>query len=61
MLKLLTMSGAFIYEYGDHGGLVVMADDVRKTKLVREPKRGGFEDAQPLLDDDQVTGQKTCP
>lgn len=26
--------GAFIYEYGDHGGLVVMADDVRKTKLV---------------------------
>ena len=55
------MSGAFIYEYGDHGGLVVMADDVRKTKLVREPKRGGFEDAQPLLDDDQVTGQKTCP
>ena len=28
-------SGAFIYEYGDHGGLVVMADDVRKTKLVR--------------------------
>mmetsp|Transcript_9585 Transcript_9585/g.17178 ORF Transcript_9585/g.17178 Transcript_9585/m.17178 type:complete len:882 (-) Transcript_9585:147-2792(-) len=26
--------GAFIYEYGDHGGLIVMADDVRKTKLV---------------------------
>jgi len=26
--------GAFIYEYGDHGGLVVMADDVRKTKQV---------------------------
>eukprot|EP00930_Biecheleria_cincta_P083655 TRINITY_DN73187_c0_g1_i1.p1 TRINITY_DN73187_c0_g1~~TRINITY_DN73187_c0_g1_i1.p1 ORF type:complete len:877 (-),score=163.36 TRINITY_DN73187_c0_g1_i1:28-2658(-) len=26
--------GAFIYEYGDHGGLVVMADDVKKTKLV---------------------------
>lgn len=33
------MSGAFIYEYGDHGGLVVMADDVRKTKLVRQPKK----------------------
>mmetsp|Transcript_14973 Transcript_14973/g.47169 ORF Transcript_14973/g.47169 Transcript_14973/m.47169 type:complete len:873 (+) Transcript_14973:76-2694(+) len=26
--------GAFIYEFGDHGGLVVMADDVRKTKQV---------------------------
>eukprot|EP00931_Biecheleriopsis_adriatica_P073112 TRINITY_DN47467_c0_g1_i1.p1 TRINITY_DN47467_c0_g1~~TRINITY_DN47467_c0_g1_i1.p1 ORF type:complete len:878 (+),score=188.59 TRINITY_DN47467_c0_g1_i1:85-2718(+) len=26
--------GAFIYEYGDHGGLVVMADDIKKTKLV---------------------------
>jgi len=26
--------GAFIYEYGDHGGLVVMADDIAKTKLV---------------------------
>eukprot|EP00933_Yihiella_yeosuensis_P031871 TRINITY_DN2547_c2_g1_i1.p1 TRINITY_DN2547_c2_g1~~TRINITY_DN2547_c2_g1_i1.p1 ORF type:complete len:875 (-),score=186.23 TRINITY_DN2547_c2_g1_i1:492-3116(-) len=26
--------GAFIYEYGDHGGLIVMADDIRKTKLV---------------------------
>jgi len=26
--------GAFIYEFGDHGGLVVMADDIRKTKQV---------------------------
>ncbi|CAE8733445.1 unnamed protein product, partial [Polarella glacialis] len=26
--------GAFIYEFGDHGGLIVMADDIRKTKLV---------------------------
>mmetsp|Transcript_124552 Transcript_124552/g.248482 ORF Transcript_124552/g.248482 Transcript_124552/m.248482 type:complete len:879 (+) Transcript_124552:80-2716(+) len=26
--------GAFIYEFGDHGGLVIMADDVRKTKQV---------------------------
>lgn len=26
--------GAFIYEFGDHGGLLVMADDVRKTKQV---------------------------
>jgi len=26
--------GAYIYEIGDHGGLLVMADDVRKTKQV---------------------------
>lgn len=26
--------GAFIYEFGDHGGLLVMADDIRKTKQV---------------------------
>jgi len=26
--------GAFIYEFGDHGGLMVMADDIRKTKQV---------------------------
>jgi len=26
--------GAFIYEFGDHGGLIVMADDIRKTKQV---------------------------
>jgi len=26
--------GAFIYEYGDHGGLVVMADDIKKTGQV---------------------------
>lgn len=26
--------GAFIYEFGDHGGLVVMADDIRRTKQV---------------------------
>eukprot|EP00927_Polykrikos_kofoidii_P066198 TRINITY_DN61841_c0_g1_i1.p1 TRINITY_DN61841_c0_g1~~TRINITY_DN61841_c0_g1_i1.p1 ORF type:complete len:870 (-),score=172.66 TRINITY_DN61841_c0_g1_i1:108-2717(-) len=26
--------GAFIYEFGDHGGLVVMANDIRKTKQV---------------------------
>uniref|UniRef100_A0A7S0AB98 VPS10 domain-containing protein n=1 Tax=Pyrodinium bahamense TaxID=73915 RepID=A0A7S0AB98_9DINO len=26
--------GAFIYEYGDHGGLVLMADDIKKTKQV---------------------------
>lgn len=26
--------GAYIYEFGDHGGLVVMADDVRRTKQV---------------------------
>jgi len=26
--------GAFIYEYGDHGGLVVMANDIMKTKQV---------------------------
>eukprot|EP00917_Polyrhabdina_sp_WS-2016_P005627 GHVP01012586.1.p1 GENE.GHVP01012586.1~~GHVP01012586.1.p1 ORF type:complete len:916 (+),score=151.78 GHVP01012586.1:372-3119(+) len=26
--------GAYIYEYGDHGGLVVMADDVKKTSKV---------------------------
>eukprot|EP00413_Alexandrium_margalefii_P040988 CAMPEP_0204600826 /NCGR_PEP_ID=MMETSP0661-20131031/55668_1 /ASSEMBLY_ACC=CAM_ASM_000606 /TAXON_ID=109239 /ORGANISM="Alexandrium margalefi, Strain AMGDE01CS-322" /LENGTH=835 /DNA_ID=CAMNT_0051611661 /DNA_START=41 /DNA_END=2545 /DNA_ORIENTATION=- len=26
--------GAFIYEYGDHGGLVVMADDIKKTQQV---------------------------
>ena len=31
------LGGAFIYEYGDHGGLVVMADDVRKTKLAGLP------------------------
>jgi hypothetical protein len=24
--------GAFIYEFGDHGGLIVMADDIHKTK-----------------------------
>ena len=23
--------GAFIYEFGDHGGLIVMADDLKKT------------------------------
>jgi hypothetical protein len=26
--------GAFIYEFGDHGGLIVMADDIRKTTQV---------------------------
>lgn len=26
--------GAFIYEFGDHGGLLAMADDIRKTKQV---------------------------
>eukprot|EP00745_Piridium_sociabile_P035842 TRINITY_DN63212_c0_g1_i1.p1 TRINITY_DN63212_c0_g1~~TRINITY_DN63212_c0_g1_i1.p1 ORF type:complete len:630 (+),score=84.98 TRINITY_DN63212_c0_g1_i1:702-2591(+) len=26
--------GAFIYEFGDHGGLIVMADDIRKTHQV---------------------------
>ena len=26
--------GAFIYEFGDHGGLVVMADDLSRTKQV---------------------------
>uniref|UniRef100_A0A0G4F4M6 VPS10 domain-containing protein n=1 Tax=Chromera velia CCMP2878 TaxID=1169474 RepID=A0A0G4F4M6_9ALVE len=26
--------GAFIYEFGDHGGLIVMADDLRKTNQV---------------------------
>mmetsp|Transcript_24086 Transcript_24086/g.75500 ORF Transcript_24086/g.75500 Transcript_24086/m.75500 type:complete len:904 (+) Transcript_24086:63-2774(+) len=26
--------GAFIYEFGDHGGLIVMADDIKKTKQV---------------------------
>jgi len=26
--------GAYIYEFGDHGGLVVMADDLKKTSLV---------------------------
>eukprot|EP00928_Gymnodinium_smaydae_P098503 TRINITY_DN9174_c0_g1_i1.p1 TRINITY_DN9174_c0_g1~~TRINITY_DN9174_c0_g1_i1.p1 ORF type:complete len:895 (-),score=247.61 TRINITY_DN9174_c0_g1_i1:79-2763(-) len=26
--------GAFIYEYGDHGGLIVMADDLKKTAEV---------------------------
>eukprot|EP00922_Rhytidocystis_sp_ex-Travisia-forbesii_P048724 GHVS01072536.1.p1 GENE.GHVS01072536.1~~GHVS01072536.1.p1 ORF type:complete len:907 (+),score=145.46 GHVS01072536.1:205-2925(+) len=26
--------GAYIYEFGDHGGLMVMADDIRKTKQV---------------------------
>ena len=26
--------GAYIYEFGDHGGLIVMADDVKKTKQV---------------------------
>mmetsp|Transcript_125093 Transcript_125093/g.348087 ORF Transcript_125093/g.348087 Transcript_125093/m.348087 type:complete len:871 (+) Transcript_125093:72-2684(+) len=26
--------GAYIYEFGDHGGLVLMADDIRKTKQV---------------------------
>lgn len=26
--------GAFIYEFGDHGGLAVMADDLRKTQQV---------------------------
>lgn len=26
--------GAFIYEFGDHGGLVLMADDVKRTKQV---------------------------
>eukprot|EP00419_Tripos_fusus_P088245 CAMPEP_0172861924 /NCGR_PEP_ID=MMETSP1075-20121228/72937_1 /TAXON_ID=2916 /ORGANISM="Ceratium fusus, Strain PA161109" /LENGTH=856 /DNA_ID=CAMNT_0013710117 /DNA_START=111 /DNA_END=2681 /DNA_ORIENTATION=- len=26
--------GAYIYEFGDHGGLVVMADDIRKTTQV---------------------------
>ena len=36
-------AGAFIYEYGDHGGLVVMADDVRKTKLVRSQRRSQLE------------------
>merc|ERR1719316_2412910 len=24
--------GAFIYEFGDHGGLILMADDIKKTK-----------------------------
>jgi len=26
--------GAFIYEFGDHGGLIVMADDLKKTNQV---------------------------
>jgi len=26
--------GAFIYEFGDHGGLIVMADDLKKTSEV---------------------------
>jgi len=26
--------GAFIYEFGDHGGLIVMADDLKKTSQV---------------------------
>lgn len=26
--------GAFIYEFGDHGGLLIMADDIRRTKQV---------------------------
>ncbi|EER13739.1 membrane glycoprotein yil173w precursor, putative [Perkinsus marinus ATCC 50983] len=26
--------GAYIYEFGDHGGLVVMADDIHKTRQV---------------------------
>eukprot|EP00922_Rhytidocystis_sp_ex-Travisia-forbesii_P048723 GHVS01072535.1.p1 GENE.GHVS01072535.1~~GHVS01072535.1.p1 ORF type:complete len:907 (+),score=123.35 GHVS01072535.1:202-2922(+) len=26
--------GAYIYEFGDHGGLLVMADDIRKTRQV---------------------------
>ncbi|KAF4702646.1 Sorl1p, partial [Perkinsus olseni] len=26
--------GAYIYEFGDHGGLVVMADDIQKTRQV---------------------------
>uniref|UniRef100_A0A0G4FQ72 VPS10 domain-containing protein n=1 Tax=Chromera velia CCMP2878 TaxID=1169474 RepID=A0A0G4FQ72_9ALVE len=26
--------GAYIYEFGDHGGLIVMADDLRKTRQV---------------------------
>jgi len=26
--------GAFIYEFGDHGGLILMADDIKKTKQV---------------------------
>lgn len=27
--------GAFIYEFGDHGGLIVMADDLKKTGEAR--------------------------
>lgn len=26
--------GAYIYEFGDHGGLIVMADDVKRTNQV---------------------------
>ena len=29
--RLIPCQGAFIYEFGDHGGLIVMADDLKKT------------------------------
>ena len=38
---LVVLQGAFIYEFGDHGGLIVMADDLKKTGEVREIKGGG--------------------
>lgn len=34
--SLVLLQGAFIYEFGDHGGLIVMADDLKKTGEVRE-------------------------